>query len=387
MIIAFSIVIATCRAEAPLSVPLSSRPSSDVLSQQEWQQVDRSVERALRWLASQQLPDGSFPTIRYGEPGISGLCLLAFLANGHTPGHGPYGERLTRTVRYITSCQKPNGLVAVIAPEGSPITRRVSRNVGETATYNHGISSLALSEAYSMAPGVADAQLQQTIERAVGATLEMQGWKKTRAVDHGGWRYIDRLYTDGELVDSNLSNTAWQLMFLRSAKNAGFNVEKHHISDAVGFIRRCFNPQYGTFVLMPSHFDHRTRGMSGAGVIALALAGEHKSVEARSAGDWILKNTFLDYNRVVPFGQVGWLDDRYHYGAFYCTIATHQLGGHYWREFFPPMVKVLLANQLPDGSWHAESHSNDNKFGNAYTTALMAWALATHNQLLPVLQR
>lgn len=365
----------------------SDSPSSDVLSDAEWKQVDESVDRALRWLARQQMPDGSFPTDRYGQPGVTSLCVLAFLASGHTPGHGPYGARLTQAVKYIASCQKPNGLIAVIGPIGQPITRRVSRNVGETVTYNHGIASLALSEAFSMSPDSSNAKLQSALKRAVRATLEMQGWQKTRAVDHGGWRYVDRLYTDGELVDSNLSNTAWQLMFLRSAKNAGFDIEKRHINDAVGFIRRCFNPKYGTFVLMPSHFDHRTRGMSGAGVIALSLAGQHKSAEAHAAGDWILKNTFLDYNRVVPFGQVGWLDDRYHYGVFYCTLATHQLGGRYWREFFPPMVKVLLANQHPEGSWQAESHSNDNKFGNAYTTSLMVLSLAAHNQLLPVLQR
>ena len=159
------------------------------------------------------------------------------------------------------------------------------------------------------------------------------------------------------------------------------------VDDAVVFIRNCFHPKYRTFVLMPSYMDHRTRGMSGAGVMSLALAGLHDSEEAQIAGDWILENTFLEYNKIEPFGQRGFLDDRYHHGVFFCTQATYQLGGKYWKEFFPPMVEVILASQDRAGSWDAESHSSDRKFGQAYTTALMVLSLGAPNQLLPVLQR
>jgi hypothetical protein len=48
----------------------------------------------------------------------------------------------------------------------------------------------------------------------------------------------------------------------------------------------------------------------------------------------------------------------------------YQLGGRHWNEFFPPVVKTLLANQQPNGAWAAESHFYDAQFGNAYTTAL-----------------
>lgn len=362
-------------------------PSTDILTDDQWTEVEGSVERGLAFLASQQQRDGSFPTLPYGQPGVTGLCTLAFLAHGHTPDSQPYGQQIEKAIKYITNCQKPNGLVALVAPLGSELNRNVSRTIGGTALYNHGISSLTLSEIYSSSDETAAEEIKGIIEKSIATTLEMQRWPKIRKEDKGGWRYLDLLYTDGEPVDSNLSNSIWQLLFLRSAKNAGFDVPQESIDEAVLFIKNCFFERYQTFGLMPSELDHRTRGMSGAGVISLALAGMHDSKEARLAGDWILQNGFEQYNVVEPFGQVGWLDDRYHYGVFYCTQATYQLGGHYWEEFFPPVVQVLLKNQNPDGSWQAESHTSDNKYGNVYTTALITLALGAPNQFLPVLQR
>lgn len=362
-------------------------PSSDVLGEEDWAKVDKSVERGLTWLARQQQRDGSFPTVPYGQPGVTGLCTLAFLAHGHTPDSEPFGKVVEKGIAYIVACQKPNSLVALVAPIGTELTRNVSRTVGGTALYNHGISSLTLSEVYSSTNESEAEEINRIIEKSIATTLEMQRWPKLRKEDQGGWRYLDLLYTDGEPVDSNLSNTVWQMLFLRSAKNAGFDVPQESIDGAVTFIKNCFYDRYQTFGLMPSELDHRTRGMSGAGVISLALAGMHKSKEATLAGDWILQNGFEEYNKVEPFGQVGWLDDRYHYGVFYCTQATYQLGGRYWEEFFPPVVRVLLENQRPDGSWDAESHTSDNKYGNAYTTSLVLLALGAPNQFLPVLQR
>ena len=71
----------------------------------------------------------------------------------------------------------------------------------------------------------------------------MQRWPKDQAEDRGGWRYID----DDGTCDSDLSITGWELMFLRSARNAGFDVPKQPIDDAVAYVRRCFAAEHGTF--------------------------------------------------------------------------------------------------------------------------------------------
>ncbi len=97
----------------------------------------------------------------------------------------------------------------------------------------------------------------------------MQRWPKDRADDRGGWRYIDDGGTNSQ-YDSDLSITGWHLMFLRSARNAGFNVPKQPIDDAVGYVRRCYSQQHGVFEYCTGDDDDRSRAMAGAGILALA---------------------------------------------------------------------------------------------------------------------
>jgi hypothetical protein len=350
----------------------------DVLSPAEWQRVDAAVERALRWLAVQQNPDGSFRTLATGQPGVTGFCVLAFMAHGHLPGEGDYGQRLDRATDFILSCQKENGLVTLLGPEGPQIHARVPIPIGEPAAYNHAISSLTLSEVYGMGQSSDSEPLQNAITKAVAATLELQRRPKDLPVDRGGWRYI----TDDGAYDSDLSLTGWHLMSLRSARNAGFNVPKESIDDAVKYVRRTFNERLGRFAYTTGPNSHASRGMSGAGILALAHAGFHDSPEAQRSGKWLLRNNFDQYNGIPQH----WAD-RYHYSLFNATQAMYQLGGNYWKEFFPRTVKALLANQRPDGSWEPETMLRDRPFGNAYTTALVVLSLGAPNQFLPIFQR
>jgi hypothetical protein len=355
---------------------------ANVLSPDEWQRVDMAVNRALGWLAAQQRPDGSFPTIDTGQPGVTCLCIMAFMAHGHLPGQGQYGRRLEHATKYVIGCQQENGLITLIGPEGPRISRQIAHEIGMCVAYNHAISSLMLSELYGTSNLDGSKDLKQTISKSIVASLEMQRWPKDRDIDRGGWRYID----DKDHQDSDLSITGWELMFLRSARNAGFNVPKSSIDEAVGYVRRTYSRQYGAFGYIADEGDYRSRGMAGAGILALAHAGFHNAPEATRSADWLLQFNFDDYNRIEPFTQ-DWKNDRYHYGLFNCCQAMYQLGGRYWLQFFPRAVRTLLDNQQSDGSWPAESHFHDAQFGNAYTTALVVLSLGAPNQLLPIYQR
>jgi hypothetical protein len=361
----------------------SANAPANVLSAEEWRRVDAAVKRAHDWLAGQQEPDGSFPTLDLGQPGVTSLCMMAFMAHGHLPGEGPYGRHLERATGYILRCQKQNGLVTIPGPDTSPISRNVSHFVGVAASYNHAISSLAISELYGMSELDRAGGMEQLINRSIAATLEMQRWKKPRAVDRGGWQYVGRS-DEGE--DSDLSVSGWELKFLRSAKNAGFAVPPETIDAAVAYVRRCYNKEYSAFGYSASPGDSRSRGMAGAGILAFAHAGLHHAPEALRSGDWILQYNFDEYNQIEPFTQ-DWKNDRYHYGVFNCCQGMYQLGGRHWEQFFPRAVKTLLANQRADGAWEAESHQYDARFGNAYTTALVVLTLGAPNQLLPIYQR
>ena len=67
--------------------------------------------------------------------------------------------------------------------------------------------------------------------------------------------------------------------------------------------------------------------------------------------------------------------ERYHYSLFMCCQGMYQMGSPYWEQFFPRMVRAVLAHQQPDGSWDVEGWKLDRRYGKSYTTALVILAL------------
>src|SRR3954463_12873155 len=149
-----------------------------VLSPDEWRNMDSAVQRGLTYIAAQQQADGSFPTDSVAQPGVTSLCVLAFMAHGHNPGNGPYGERLDKAIRYIVDCQKPSGLIMLLGSEDPQIDREVGHDIGSSGTYDHAISSLTLSELYGMNPSKSAPQLKSVIEKSLAVTMQMQHWIK-----------------------------------------------------------------------------------------------------------------------------------------------------------------------------------------------------------------
>ena len=357
-------------------------PTMDVLKPEQWAKVDASVERGLTWLETQQQADGSFASIDYAQPAVTSFCVLAFLAQGENPTSGNYQQPLTEAISFIAKQQKPNGLISTIAPSNTPIPRNVDfYSQGLASVYNHSISALALTEAYGQCTPEQSEQLTPVIEKAIAATLEMQRWEKTKN-DQGGWRYLNARASG----DSDLSLTGWQLMFLRSAKNAGFDVPDESIDTAVNYVKRCFLPRKdrNVFGYIVGNHKRCTRAMAGAGVLALAHAGNHGSKESIASCEWILRKNFNQYNKGKLFDNLTQAD-RYHYGVFLCTQAMYQSGGKYWEKFFPPLVDVLLVNQQKNGAWPPDLI--DASIGNCYSTSLCILSLTVPNQMLPIFQR
>ena len=374
-LLAILLLATRCAAQAP------EAPEPEVLSSSAWARIDRASERGLRFLASQQQADGSFASHVHGQPGVTGLATLAFLSQGHLPGRGPYGKTIDQAIDFILQCQRGNGLITLVGPDGPVVRKPMEHEVGVAASYNHAIAGLTLSEAYGISAG-GEERLKPAIEKALAATLKIQGWRKSRPVDNGGWRYLHPFNNR----DSDLSVVGWHLKFLRSAKNAGFEVDDQPINDAVAYVLRCFTPEFGTFEYEVSRDDRRTRAMAGAGILALAHTSQHNRPESMAAADFILRHDFRRYNRQSRVGNYSYNSDRYHYGVFYCTLAMYQIGGRHWAQFYPPTAQTLLSNQNSDGSWQAEG-AHDGHYGRAYTTSLVVLALSAPNQLLPIYQR
>ncbi len=382
-----TVVLATLPVSCSFAQEKSKSPAAidaNVLDAQQWKQVDQSVRLGLSWLAKEQQADGSFRGMDAGQPAVTGFCLMAFLATGESPINGRYSKQLSKSIDYIVSQQKPNGLIAAFANGESPISRApegANIYTSNAIVYNHAISALALSEAYGQCHKDQAMILNDVIEKAVAATIEMHNWKRKRKVDRGGWKYTVNRHPD----DADLSSTCWQLMFLRSARNAGFDVPAENIDRAAAFVERCFEKKNGVFIYNPSYKKSISRAMAGAGIVALAHGGKHDTDMARRSGDWLLTRDFKKYNADKPAGGLSWQPDRYHYGVFHSTQAMYQLGGRHWTTFFPPVVETLLDNQQQDGSWPAEAY--DDQYGNCYTTSLCILALGIPNQMLPIFQR
>ena len=367
-------------------------PSTKVLSENQWKQVDKSVRRGLTWLATQQQPDGAFPAHERSQPAVTSFCLMAFLARGESPADGQYQQQLTKAIDYITSQQKPNGLISLVGPSAVPIPRdyrtveapqyaNKPNSVAVISVYNHAISALALCEAYGQCNSVQAKKMAPVIEKAIAATLEMQRWRGKAKKNVNGWRYLTRR----EEGDSDLSVTGWQLMFLRSARNAGFDVPTESIDGAVKYVENCFwkDRNRRVHVYLAGNRSKVTRSMAGAGILAMAHAGKHNSKQAIASGDCLLKYDFSDYDsEKAPYGKRA---DRYHYGAVLCTQGMYQLGGKYWEQFFPKLVNAFLANQQDDGSWLTTGL--DQPYGGCYTTSLSILSLSVPDQMLPIFQR
>ena len=91
---------------SPCLVNVKERFDEDldsVLTKDQWRALDRSVDTALHWLASQQELDGSFRRQDVGQPTVTSLAVPAFLSRSHLPGHGQYGQQLERAIEYILS--------------------------------------------------------------------------------------------------------------------------------------------------------------------------------------------------------------------------------------------------------------------------------------------
>lgn len=342
--------------------------------------IDQSIERALAWLSSRQLDNGSFPTHIGGQPGVTALATMAFLAGGHHPSQGQYGKNVDEAINFLLSCQREDGMF-LLDTTNMPVMQW--ERGSHTGLYNHAISCLMLSEAYGLIDKPREPKVRQAIERGLAFARMMQQRKQRFDDDQGGFRYFKPLNGFAGKGDADLSVTGWYVMFFRSAKNAGFDVPEAYVNEAIEFVERCYDPQEKAFYY-GLHGHDRTyigRAMTGAGLVCLAAAGKQDETISKEAGKWLLDHPFDVYGE-----QIGWYD-RFHYGAYYCSVAMMQLGGDYWSNFYPPLAETLVENQQDNGSWPPEQACNDRLFGSEYSTSLSVLTLTSTYQLLPIHQR
>src|SRR5262245_53084614 len=70
-----------------------------------------ALDRGLEWLALNQGTEGNWGS---NDLGLVSMGLLAFLADGHTPGRGKYGPVVEKALNFILKNAKPSVLLNIV---------------------------------------------------------------------------------------------------------------------------------------------------------------------------------------------------------------------------------------------------------------------------------
>ncbi|MCA9043291.1 MAG: terpene cyclase/mutase family protein [Planctomycetaceae bacterium] len=317
------------------------------------QAVDASIARSLEFLASQQQPNGSWRTDSWGDStAITSLAVMSFMAAGHVPGEGPYGDQITRAVMWVVSLQEQNGMLINSQRTHGPM-------------YSHGICTLMLAEVCGMMPDSDAPVVRRALERAIRLILQSQAYDKNDR-HQGGWRYqIDSR-------DSDLSVTGWQVMALRAAKDIGCDVPADAIDGAVGYVKACGVRENRGFGYQPGNGPTPT--LTGTGIMCLEVCGAHHTEEAMGGANWLLANPLRER------------DSYFYYGVYYTGVGMYKMGGDFADNNRRHLIETLLPIQDADGGW-TPTHGSERGAGRIYSTSLAVLALAIDYGYLPIYQR
>jgi hypothetical protein len=326
--------------------------------------VDDAIDRAVKFLVSIQGKDGEIAERNHNQTAMTSLAILSMAAVGNLPTDDtPAGQAMKKALAFVIRPDRQDAQGYLGGRDGSRM-------------YGHGIATLMLSEMLGM--GV-DAQMDQLIrERCRGAVqlvLRSQSMPKDDR-NKGGWRYSP------DSRDSDLSITVWQLMALRSAKNAGMDVPREAIDRAVEYVKRCYSTKRGkdgaaenlksACAYEPGHRPEYA--MAAAGLLSLQVCGAYDSPEVRGSADWLRE-------KKIEYGS-----EWYFYGTYYFAQGMFQRGGEHAAYARKLVEEQILPKQGPDGSWQGQ-HGQERDSGKVYSTSLAMLSLAVKYHFLPIYQR
>lgn len=356
-------------------------PTRMVRAEGQWEITpgsEAALARGLQWLAANQGPQGNWDS---NDLGLVSMGALAFLAAGHAPGRGRYGETVQKALDYVLDNAKPSGLLNESSPQRD--------------MYNHGLSTFVLGQTYGMTTS-ADQRLNKTLERALQLIVATQA-------EDGGWNYQAQRSTAGH----DLSLAVMQAKALRSAMDSGLDVPPEVISLAIESVRAHYAPADGQRHAaeaqqrrQPGYFTYGRSGkdesvaMAAAGVVCLQEFGQYEDWRIPKNMEQIAKRTLAlpakpkRRDGSMPYDA---------YTLYYVGQALYQVGGPDWESSYPKLRDYLIASQQLEpanpanhGAWHdvgaAKGGRVSGKPGDLYATSVACFFLAIPNRYLPILQ-
>jgi len=336
--------------------------------------TESAVRAGLDWLARHQSEKGYWDAAGFkgrcegdecdGEgyalydPGVTGLALLAFLADGQTYKSGDHRSAVMNAVKYLKIIQGPEGCFG-------------PRSAREFV-YNHAIATLAWVEVYALTGSKLFAESGQ---RAVDFIQKAQN-------PGMGWRYGVRP------EDNDSSVTAWMLVALHAAREAGLKVDPASFAGAEKFLGTVVDPETGEFgytakgtgAARAAHLMDKYPAKNSASLTALGMLSRlllAKSVKQEKATSRMRLGKTLCLS-LPPRWETPYLDMYYWY---YGSMALFQLGGKDWKEWNTALKKALLPHQrkkgCAKGSWDPAGPWGANG-GRVYSTAMCTLMLQSY---------
>jgi hypothetical protein len=356
------------RAAAPQDVASpSSRPASAALDDA----GARALQRGLDWLAQRSVEGPVYalplPTGRFARPaplGVHSLALLALLAGGSTPGRGPHGAAIDRTLDWLlgqADLDATSPTYGYFHSSGDEVSRM----------HGHGFATLALAEAWCV--GRAHRRgpdIGATLRAAVALIERAQG-------SEGGWGYDPKARFEHEG-----SITICLVQALRAARDSGVLVTPSTIvraeqyvvasqDDDGAFRYTLGDPRRSVALTAAAMSTLNMTGNYAGPVLERGLDALRRGLLARETGE-VLRTPGRPPEEVLcPF-----------YERLYVAQSLWQLPDErVFAEWNRRERAALLAAQREDGSFE------DERFGPAYATAVNCLVLAIPLGYLPIFQR
>ncbi len=339
------------------------------------------LRAGLEWLAAHQSPDGSWDTDGFGaqcgkigadtctgpgesvhDVGMTGLALLAFLGAGSTTRRGEHQAVVQRAVRWLREAQDPD-------------TGLIGEKLGHSFTYDHGIATLALCEAYYFS--------RSPILRSVAQ--DAVNWICRARNPYGAWRY------DAPPTGANdTSVTGWMVFALKAAEDAGLTVDPAAFAGALSWLDEVTDPRTGRCGYdspgSPSSRisrvnDHYPPG-KGEAMTAVALLSRFFLGQTTESAPSMTAHAELLVRSLPEWDPDGFGCDVYYW--YYGSYAMYQMGGtRYWTPWNRAMKRAVIASQRQDGdergSWDPVGPWG-YAGGRVYSTAMMTLCLEVYSR-------
>ena len=343
------------------------------------EQTESAVEKALKYLALQQNPNGSWGSPESFKTGdaaaLSSLALLAFFSHGETFQSKRYGDNIRKGCDFL------------IELANAPNIEYAGKGFG------HAILTYALAEGFAVTGSLS---LRNALENRMKYILSHQNAFGSFAMNYdnspqppptqeqlNGHPLFREIMVGEPACD--LSLLGWHIQALTAAKNAGINMANldKSLTMALEALVKIHQAEKGGF----SQGINMKRFPANDNMIPVGLLGMY-FLNAGNSSPARRAERFLEKTRPPQWGRGGTFPL---YRWYYQTQALFQIEkgrGKRWKAWNENLKKELLKVQNLDGSWQMPAGDNSFRLKNKtdlsiYSSSLCSLILQVYYRYLP----